>query len=700
MNSIKVKDLMTRSFLAVGPEDTLREVVKIMRKTRIDDLPYLNKSGSLKGVVTKASLFDAIAAGKSLATPAEKLIKTNVMTVSPDMLYDELADDIRTATTGSAIVVDEQQQVVGILTKASWITAMLDKEAVLSTQLNAIMKTMHNGLITINSDRRINSINQAAINILNLDPVHAIDQPIGEVLSGLELNKVLVIGQPRIGVEYWREELSLICNITPIISDNKITGAVIVFQDLTELIKTVSQLESVTSLYGTLKSVMDIAYDGIVVTDDKRCISMVNQSAARFFRKREEQLLGKSVDRILQDAPVEQVIKTGAPELNRLQVIEGTPYVISIQPILRKGIVIGVVIKILFQHLGEVKELAEKLENADQQLAYYRDRSIQEDKQSNGFDDIITADPVFTKIKEESLMIARGSSNVLITGESGTGKELIAQAIHTASSRSDGPLVKINCAAIPENLLESEFFGYVPGAFSGASKGGRTGKLLSAEGGTLFLDEIGDMSISLQGKLLRVLQDKRFEPVGSNKTIKVNTRIVTATNQNLEKLVEQGRFRSDLYYRLNVINFQLPPLRERRHDINLLVYTFLEKYRKIFGSDVTDVTEEVRLLFQQHNWPGNVRELENVIERAINFAAGNDITVDDLPLYLREKSPEPEVVARSVGPDKRLKLSREKTERSEILSALEQAGGNKTKAARVLGISRSWLYEKLRQMDL
>jgi len=700
MKPLKIGDMMTRSFEFVKPEDSLQEVVKIMRRTRIDDLPVLGAGGQLRGVVTKASLFDAIAAGKPLDTPAGNLLKTNVMTVSETASYEELAGDVQSATTGSAIVIDSKQQVVGVLTKASWIAAMLDREAFLSIQLHAIMQTMHNGLITIDAERHITSINRAAVTILNLDSSRSIGQPVGEHMPGLELDKVLIIGSSRIGVEYWKEDLSLICNITPIISDNKLTGAVIVFQDLTELIKTVSQLESVTNLYGTLKSVMDIAYDGVVVTDDKCCITMVNQSAASFFRKREEQLLGQSTDGILQDARIREVIKTGVPETNRLQIIEGSPYVVSILPIMRKGKVIGAVFKILFRHFEEVKALAEKLENADEQLAYYRDRSAAESENITGFDHIVTADPLFVKIKEEGKLVARGSSSVLITGESGTGKELIAQAIHSSSHQAGGPMVKVNCAAIPENLLESEFFGYAPGAFSGASKQGRAGKLSSAEGGTLFLDEIGDMPLSLQGKLLRVLQDKRFEPVGSNKTIEMNTRIITATNQDLEKLVDQGRFRSDLYYRMNVINFHLPPLRERRGDINLLIYYFLEKYKEIFGSHVSEVSDDARLLLQRHDWPGNVRELENVIERAINFARSDEIGVDDLPLYLREKTIDKPVSVRSVLPEKRLKVSREKTEREEIMAALEQTGGNKAKAARLLGISRSWLYEKMRHVGV
>jgi transcriptional regulator with PAS, ATPase and Fis domain len=296
--------------------------------------------------------------------------------------------------------------------------------------------------------------------------------------------------------------------------------------------------------------------------------------------------------------------------------------------------------------------------------------------------------------------VARGTSNILITVESGTGKELIVQAIHETGFCSKGPLIKINCAAIPDHLLESEFFGYAPGAFTGAQRSGRQGKLALADGGTLFLDEIGDMSFNLQGKLLRVLQEKCFEPLGSNRTVQVSIRLIAATNHDLARLVREGRFRSDLYYRLNVIHFHLPPLRERRDDICLLLNVFLEKYNRIFGTHIRDISKSARQILLDHHWPGNVRELENVVERIVNFVRGSKIEVGDLPLYLREKD-QNKSHASGQSPSRQLfQTSRDDHEKEMILAALNQAGGNKAKAARILGISRSWLYEKMARAGL
>ncbi len=316
------------------------------------------------------------------------------------------------------------------------------------------------------------------------------------------------------------------------------------------------------------------------------------------------------------------------------------------------------------------------------------------------FDHIVTADPVFRQIIDEAAIVSRGTSNILITGESGTGKELIAQAIHRNSAFRTGPLVKVNCAAIPESLMESEFFGYVPGAFTGANRGGKKGKLAMADGGTLFLDEIGDMPAALQGKLLRVIQDKCFEPIGSNTPQKVDVRFIAATNQDIREMLHSGRFRADLFYRLNVIHLHIPPLRSRSQDIPLLVRYFLERYNRIFGTHVSDVTKEAREIFRAYPWPGNVRELENVIERGINFARGPFIGKQDLPVHLRDYQEPASADRPGESLSHRLRPSREDHEREVIIQALERTNGNRARAARALGISRSWLYEKMSKMGL
>ena len=305
------------------------------------------------------------------------------------------------------------------------------------------------------------------------------------------------------------------------------------------------------------------------------------------------------------------------------------------------------------------------------------------------FYNIIGRSEKMQKIFDLIEKVSKVDSNVLIEGESGTGKELVAKAIHFNSPRSKGPFVTINCAAIPDNLLESELFGYVKGAFTGATQS-KKGLFLEADGGTIFLDEIGDMSLNLQSKLLRVLEEKLIRPLGSTQQIPVNVRIIAATNQDLKKAVEEKKFREDLYYRLNVINIKLPPLRERKEDIPLLIDHFVKKYAEKYGKKIKGVDPKLISCLEEYEWPGNVRELENTIERAVALADSDIIKEIDIP-YDKCKMP-----ATSSDPiliiDRIITL--DELERLYIKKVLELTGGNKGRAAELLGISKRTIYRK------
>jgi transcriptional regulator with PAS, ATPase and Fis domain len=293
--------------------------------------------------------------------------------------------------------------------------------------------------------------------------------------------------------------------------------------------------------------------------------------------------------------------------------------------------------------------------------------------------------------------VAPSQTTILIRGESGTGKELIANAVHYASPRSGKAWVKVSCAAIPETLLESELFGHEKGAFTGATQK-RTGRFEEADGGSIFLDEIGDLSPGTQVKLLRILQDKEFQRLGSNLSLKTDVRVITATHRNLEEAIKAGLFREDLYYRLNVISILLPPLRERREDIPLLIDHFLKKYSKENRKSISDISKEARTLLLRYPYPGNVRELENLVERAVVLCRGEIITTQDLPFHLKEEKPEK--VWQSSKKMKSLPESLEEIERDSILKALHQHQGIQTKAAESLGISERVLRYKMKKYGI
>jgi two-component system response regulator HydG len=307
------------------------------------------------------------------------------------------------------------------------------------------------------------------------------------------------------------------------------------------------------------------------------------------------------------------------------------------------------------------------------------------------FDEMAGKSAPMQKVYDLIARIAETETTVLVTGESGTGKELVARAIHTRSARRAGPFIAINCAAMPEPLLESELFGHVKGAFTDA-RGTRSGLFVKATGGTLLLDEIGDTSTSMQAKLLRALQERRIRPVGGDDEVEVDVRIIAATNIDLETAVEEKRFREDLFYRINVLRIQVPPLRARGNDVLVLAQHFIEKYAARNRRDVVGIMSGAAEKMMSYSWPGNVRELENCIERAVALARFDRIAVDDLPDKVRD-FPSQEVIVETNDPSQLLSLS--EVEHRYIVRVLEAMGGSKTMAAQVLGIDRRTLYRKL-----
>ncbi|NIO03283.1 MAG: response regulator [Proteobacteria bacterium] len=347
----------------------------------------------------------------------------------------------------------------------------------------------------------------------------------------------------------------------------------------------------------------------------------------------------------------------------------------------------------------DLDELLLLIDRASQRILLQRENLELKERlrEKYHFDQIVYASGKIEEVLNLTGRAANSEATVLIRGESGTGKELIANAIHYASPRASRPFIKVNCTALPENLLESELFGHERGAFTGAVQR-RIGRFEQAHTGSIFLDEIGDLSPSLQMKLLRVLQEKEFERVGSNQTLKTDVRVIAATNRNLEEALQKKIFRDDLYYRLNVVTIFLPPLRERREDIPPLIDHFLRKYSEKNRRTIPRISKEARDLLLQYDYPGNVRELENIIERSLVVSRGDTITVQDLPFQIREELQEAKLHQDAEGESLNAMLSN--IERDLILKALEKHGGVQTKAAQSLGLSERVLRYKMHKYGL
>lgn len=441
-----------------------------------------------------------------------------------------------------------------------------------------------------------------------------------------------------------------------------------------------------------IQGVLNYAYEGYVLVDSKGRV--VRMRYEKLLGIKQEEAIGKPVEDIIENTRMHIVVKTGIEEIRHVQRIQGHDMITNRIPIIIDGEIIGGLGTVLFKDIGEMKELAHNLLDLQSKINKYKGELKRIEGVEHSFDNILTRNPKMTYLKNVGKKAAETNSTVLLTGESGTGKELFAQAIHKAGYRKDGPFIAINCGAIPKGLIEAELFGYREGAFTGASEKGKIGKFEMASGGTLFLDEIGNMSLDMQVKLLRVLEAREFEAIGSNEKIELDARIIAATNENLEEEIKLDRFREDLYYRLNVISIEIPPLRERREDVDLIATSMLDKLSEEMDLDNKILTEETKTILRSYSWPGNVRELRNVLERAINLSNNKYITPQDISDRVLYKTNNDDYLKLGVG-NKTLEEIVDETEKSAILGALEIAKGNKTEAAKILGIHRTSLYRRM-----
>ncbi|HML38861.1 MAG TPA: sigma 54-interacting transcriptional regulator, partial [Bacillota bacterium] len=368
-------------------------------------------------------------------------------------------------------------------------------------------------------------------------------------------------------------------------------------------------------------------------------------------------------------------------------------------PIIKEGQVVAGFIHVLFHGQKMAIEFSRRLNAMMDELDYYKQEVKQLRKSKYSIDDIIGDSSPVRHLKEQIQRAAKSSSTVLIEGETGSGKELVAHSIHDLSQRAYMPLIKINCAAIPAELFESELFGYEYGAFTGADKKGKKGRFEMASGGSLFLDEINQMPLFLQPKLLRALQESEIERIGGKESIPVDIRLIAASNISLEKLVRSNEFRSDLFYRLNVLNIRIPALRDRKEDIPLLVSSMIEKLNFQLGLSVGDVHPQVLQRFSEYDWPGNIRELQNVVERGMNMALTGTLEWKHFDEYFQHKALR-RLGNSSGGRNLLIRQAKKNLEREILLESLEKYGHNKALCAREMGISRTLLYKKMKEYGI
>jgi transcriptional regulator with PAS, ATPase and Fis domain len=454
----------------------------------------------------------------------------------------------------------------------------------------------------------------------------------------------------------------------------------------------------------SLFAAFDSLCEGTVMVDrDARIVWINERYAARFGIADAASAIGKPIEEIIPTSLMREVVRSGRPLLLDILEVGGESFVVTRIPIKDDdGEVIGAIGFALYDKLQPLQPFYARLHRLQQQLAQTQQHLAAERRAKYSFSNYIGNSPAAVQVKQQARRAAQLDTTVLLLGETGTGKELLAHAIHAASARAERPFVGFNIAAIPDTLLEAECFGAAPGAYTGADRKGRVGKFELADGGTLFLDEIGDLPLAMQAKLLRVLQESEVEPLGGNKVVKIDVRVIAATSRDLKADIAAGRFRPDLYYRLNVLTIKLPPLRERSEDFAPLCDHILEQIAARSRLALRDLAPDALALLQRCDWPGNIRELRNVLEQACMLADGPRLTADDIggivatptaaaPMTSAQPSP---ATAAAAAPAS-YAAAFAAFERQLITQALQAAGGKVEQAAKQLGIGRATLYKKI-----
>ncbi len=588
----------------------------------------------------------------------------------------------------SKAAVDElchfiSQELAASTSQMNEIDAIIEESTIANEQ---IIQNVPIGIVVIDANSYITSINEYALKLLDKNSRTILGKHIKDIIPNSDLPNIIVSKQKQFGkIQHVNDHITM-ANRSPIYSGNKIIGAIGVFQDVSEIV-------GMKELNEKFKKILETSHDLICFIDENRKISYVNPAYEKYFGVKSNDIIGKDLAEVSPNGIRMKVFESKEKVEDIACKNQGIDIIATVEPIFIDNEFKGVIST--YKTADDIKDLLSKLEKSEEELNYYKEELIKHTKLNSSFNDIIGCNSTLKEVLYMCEKASQSTSTVLIRGESGTGKELIAKAIHNSSDRKDKPFVKVNCAAIPENLLESELFGYEKGAFTGAIKS-KPGKFAIADEGTIFLDEIGDMPLSMQVKLLRVLQEREIESLGGTAPQKIDVRVIAATNRNLEQMLEEKTFREDIYYRLNVISIHLPPLRNRKEDISLLVEHFVNKLNSKLNKNIIGIDGECLMLLQEYNWPGNIRELENIIERAMNLCEGKIITSEDLPYYINSNYTKQEQLINTVDGEV---LPFEEYEKEIIRLAMEKYKSY-NKAGKALGLTHRTISLKCKKYNI
>lgn len=678
-------------------DQTFAEACQLLLQESLEALPVF-EGDRLIGIFGKEEIFRLGAGELSWQLPIKKALNNSYLLLPFDFPLEEAWE----LKADYCVIRDDRGQYCGIVSRQQIERKLVDDYYRKSRQLEGILDYTHNGVIAINKDGHVIYYNKAAEDIIWRKKEDVIGKHLSQVIIPLGLLDVLKTGEPQLchkfTVEYSQGTRIYLTHRTPIFENDELVGAVGVFQDISEVESISQELHTVKRLYEELEALVECSFDGILICNASGMIIRANSASERFFSKEQDGLQGKLLTEVF---PEEDAAKTfmervisGATAKNCVVNMGQRQLLLTANPVpTEKGIVNKIIINA--RDLTELNSLRLQLKNTQHLTERYHSEINELRSRLLEQEGILVQSNKMRSIVSLALRVAQVDSTVLVTGESGVGKEIITKIIHKNSKRKDGPFIKINCGAIPESLLESELFGYEPGAFTGASKEGKIGMFELAHQGTLFLDEIGELPLSLQVKILRAIQEREINRVGGNKPRQIDVRIIAATNRNLVEMVEKGDFREDLYFRLNVIPIHVPPLRERQEEIIPLARQFMAKFCNAYNLQKVLAPEVMEALLE-YQWPGNIRELENVIERLVVTTPGDTISFHDLPrsFFGEQILSKASVTVKGLIPLKEAVLAVEKI----LLEKAMERYGSTYKAAEVLQVDQSTVVRKLHKI--
>lgn len=677
---------MTKTDYSLPPGAGISKAAELFLHHTINAIPITDLHGDVLGTFTRDMLFQAVSSGMDLALPV-----ADYLVLHPDTL-GRGADGSSTDFSAPGENSDISEAVA--TSRVIDVFRRFSKD--LSRQINTFLDFIHNPVVGIDAHGIVVIWNQAAEAVFRRVRGDAVGLPITSVVSESQLQRIVQTGQKELVQKLEVDGKVYMSNRTPVRSGDAVVGAVAVLQDVSQLEAISHELQETKIISDKLDAVIGSSFDGIVVTDKEGRITIVNEAYERITGVRRKEILGKRMDFLVEEGFYNEsvtllVLENREPTTIVQRVKTGKTVIVTGTPIFDAGGEISLIVTNV-RDVTELNNLQEELAKMEILQVQYKTRLQKLTQTAGSGNRIIIASRKMEEIHELMVHMAGVDTTILLRGESGVGKEIFAELIHSNSKRRNKPYVKINCAAIPEHLLESELFGYAAGSFTGARKEGKVGLFEAANGGTIFLDEIGDMPIGLQSKLLRVLQEKEVLRVGDVSPRKVDVRIVAATNRHLEKLIDERKFRKDLFFRLNVVPIIIPPLRERKESITIFAYYFLEKYNLKYGFS-KQLEPNVLNSLIAYDWPGNVRELENVIERMVVTSRGEVITRQKLPENFKSyKGVTDDVITEG----KSLQAILEEVE-FRVLNQALKAHKTTRKVGEVLGISQPTVVRKMRR---